>query len=1380
MDSTGLSSDGAAAYRSRGYQLEMLDASRKENIIVAMDTGSGKTHMHVWGAILRIIDELEKCNSPGKLVWFLAPTVALSLQQHEVITSQIVSVKTKVLTGLDNVDRWTEQGIWDKVLKDVRVVVSTYAVLADALGHGFVRMSRLSLLIFDEAHHCTRRHPANKIMQNHYHPTLLRFGPNAVPRILGLTASPVVRSSQNELETIESNLNAVCKTPRVHRTELLENTHRPHLERVNYIPFDETRYGFGSRLLSSLIECCRAYNIEDDPWIESLRSKDQTVELTEALTTGKTFCSEQLRIFQARSRHIYEELGGWAADFFISASIDQLQRSIQDASEMSHLDQMERVYLLELLLAIPALGSAEESNHVSIKLEMLLNFLDKMDKPGFSGLLFAKQRATVSVLARILSLHPKTRDRFQCAAYVGWASDRSRKGCLGDLLHRDMQRNTLDEFRAGRKNLIVSTDVLEEGIDISACSLVICFDKPANLKSFVQRRGRARHRESTYAVMISNEDELLSLHKWQELEQVMIKAYQDEERKRRELYELEAAEEDVNERLWVEKTSALLTADDAVQHLHHFCAVLPVDEFSDNRPMFSFEENSEGLLLGTVTLPNSVHPTVRRTTGKSWWRTERAARKETAFQAYKALHSYGLVNDNLLPLTRKPELRFSEQTTLPSIILAAEQYDPYVELAQGWASGQLCQTRLKMCSNGSVDGDLAVSLILPRLTPMPHPIPLYWEPETSTKLYFDPHISAFETTAEKLDQMRRITALYLQAPSSRQQGDDRDFVALFVPDIAHENLGEWLAVHEGKEPAMDAYLRNPTLPPTGIVRDQSKFSEPRTFSRWIVPTEVSKSSPIGIECFSLPRRRNLLQMRALNIAEDGEADALKKSYMLPASACIIDKLPAKQGLFGLFISAILDRLEASLVAHKLNDTILKGVGIQNIDHVITAISAPIAQASTNYQRYEFFGDSVLKFTVSCQLFFRNTKWHEGYLSESRDKLIQNTRLARAALDTGIDCFILTNRFTPRKWAAPLIRNKLDPSTAKRNISIKVLADVVESLIGAAYVDGGIRKAQACLHRFLPEIDLFTNDISPLILPEGKGVSNLINHHRLAGLIGYTFQDPALLTEALTHASCEYDTSTQSYQRLEFLGDAVLDMVVMAVIAAHPVEMDQGPMTLLKHSVVNANLLAFFCMELCAPDDPSHVTQFANSDTNLAPQYDEIHLWRFLRSHGPNIKSAREACLERHEGLRGEIRDALEHGTHYPWELFARLRADKFLSDIIESVLGAIFTDCGGDLDVCHAFVERIGLVWYIQRVIADGVNVVHPRNIAQNMVKGAGALVFKRKRVESGGVATYRCSAVVNQAEIALVEGCASAEEAEVKVANVVIEHLTLHPIVST
>jgi hypothetical protein len=59
-------------------------------------------------------------------------------------------VRTRTLTGLDKVELWTEQSIWNAVLNGYRVIVSTHAVLADALSHGFVKMSRLALLIFDE------------------------------------------------------------------------------------------------------------------------------------------------------------------------------------------------------------------------------------------------------------------------------------------------------------------------------------------------------------------------------------------------------------------------------------------------------------------------------------------------------------------------------------------------------------------------------------------------------------------------------------------------------------------------------------------------------------------------------------------------------------------------------------------------------------------------------------------------------------------------------------------------------------------------------------------------------------------------------------------------------------------------------------------------------------------------------------------------------------------------------------------------------------------------------------------------------------------------------------------------------------------------------
>lgn len=55
-----------------------------------------------------------------------------------------------MLIGSDDVERWGRQIIWDTVLENVRIVVSTHQVLADALSHGFIRMETLALLVFDE------------------------------------------------------------------------------------------------------------------------------------------------------------------------------------------------------------------------------------------------------------------------------------------------------------------------------------------------------------------------------------------------------------------------------------------------------------------------------------------------------------------------------------------------------------------------------------------------------------------------------------------------------------------------------------------------------------------------------------------------------------------------------------------------------------------------------------------------------------------------------------------------------------------------------------------------------------------------------------------------------------------------------------------------------------------------------------------------------------------------------------------------------------------------------------------------------------------------------------------------------------------------------
>lgn len=102
---------------------------------------------------------------------------------------------------------------------------------------------------------------------------------------------------------------------------------------------------------------------------------------------------------------------------------------------------------------------------------------------------------------------------------------------MSELLDLKAQHEALADFKAKVKNLIVATDVLEEGIDVTACNLVVCFDAPSNLKSFLQRRGRARQEQSTFAILLEEDVENVNkIPSWQRLEEEMIHLYQDETR----------------------------------------------------------------------------------------------------------------------------------------------------------------------------------------------------------------------------------------------------------------------------------------------------------------------------------------------------------------------------------------------------------------------------------------------------------------------------------------------------------------------------------------------------------------------------------------------------------------------------------------------------------------------------------------------------------------------------------------------------------------------------------------------------------------------------------------------------------------------------------
>ena len=87
---------------------------------------------------------------------------------------------------------------------------------------------------------------------------------------------------------------------------------------------------------------------------------------------------------------------------------------------------------------------------------------------------------------------------------------------------------------------------------------------------------------------------------------------------------------------------------------------------------------------------------------------------------------------------------------------------------------------------------------------------------------------------------------------------------------------------------------------------------------------------------------------------------------------------------------------------------------------------------------------------------------------------------------------------------------------------------------------------------------------------------------LENKIGYSFQNKDLLREALTHSSYANEHKSQHIkynERLEFLGDAVLSIVVSDYIFKHCPELPEGELTKLRASLVCEKSLFEFAKKL---------------------------------------------------------------------------------------------------------------------------------------------------------------------------------------------------------
>lgn len=88
-------------------------------------------------------------------------------------------------------------------------------------------------------------------------------------------------------------------------------------------------------------------------------------------------------------------------------------------------------------------------------------------------------------------------------------------------------------------------------------------------------------------------------------------------------------------------------------------------------------------------------------------------------------------------------------------------------------------------------------------------------------------------------------------------------------------------------------------------------------------------------------------------------------------------------------------------------------------------------------------------------------------------------------------------------------------------------------------------------------------------------------HALEERLGYEFQNPLLLAEALTHPSLAYETHRSHFdnQRLEFLGDAVLQLIFTSELFHRFIQFNEGNLTKLRARLVSRTALAIYARRL---------------------------------------------------------------------------------------------------------------------------------------------------------------------------------------------------------
>ncbi|MBY9020860.1 MAG: DEAD/DEAH box helicase family protein, partial [Candidatus Lokiarchaeota archaeon] len=467
----------------REYQLKIARACASKNSLVVLPTGLGKTIIGVYVAALT----LEKFPKKSKII-VLAPTRPL-INQHYDSFRNLMSFHEEefvVLTGKTPADKRIE------LFDNHQIIFYTPQTLRNDLVNLKYSLEHTCLIVFDEAHHASGDYPYTLIADK-----FVEQNPDGI--ILGLTASP--GASKEKITILCENLHIPLDN--IHTRTRKDTDVKTYLKPmdvykigVNLTELMADAYYAVQMLLEERLQYLSQLNFissKSDKLHTKIIRKD-LLKLNGELTKLVNGDGDKTGVYSALSVnaqglilfHMLELIEQQGLDVLLIylTKMKTNARKKNSSKALKILARDHRLNQIFIELKKNEEFSPEKLIHPKYYLLESLLTQEFKNNPKSRVLVFVKLRDSVKNIA--MKLNSNEHSVIKSTRFVG----QSTKSQDDKGLSQKQQLEILEQFKQGHYNVLVSTNVGEEGLDIAECDLVVFYDVVASEIRFIQRKGR--------------------------------------------------------------------------------------------------------------------------------------------------------------------------------------------------------------------------------------------------------------------------------------------------------------------------------------------------------------------------------------------------------------------------------------------------------------------------------------------------------------------------------------------------------------------------------------------------------------------------------------------------------------------------------------------------------------------------------------------------------------------------------------------------------------------------------------------------------------------------------------------------------------------------